>query len=60
MKMIPILLFLSDFWLGIINQKNVRHLKKKRSEELMSIARGILKYGEAFACRKMKKKIDFY
>ena len=34
--------------------------KKKMSEELMSIARGILKDGEVFACRKMKKEIDFY
>ena len=30
------------------------------SEELMSIARCILKDGEVFACRKMKKEIDFY
>ena len=28
MKMILILLFMSDFWLGIINLKNAKHIKK--------------------------------
>ena len=28
MKMVLILLFLSDFWLGILNLKNAKHLKK--------------------------------
>ena len=28
MKMIIILLFLSHFWLGILNLKNVKHLKR--------------------------------
>ena len=30
MKMILILLFLSDFWLGILNSKNAKHLKKDK------------------------------
>ena len=29
MKMILILLFLSDFWLGIVNLENAKHLKKR-------------------------------
>ena len=38
MKMILVLLFLSDFWLGILNLKNAKNLKQKISEELMPIA----------------------
>ena len=38
MKMILILLFLSDFWLGILNLKNVKNLKRNISKELMPIA----------------------
>ena len=34
--MILILLFLSDFWLGILNFKNAKHLKEI-GEELMPI-----------------------
>ena len=30
MKMILILLFMSDIWLGVIKLKNAKHLKKKR------------------------------
>ena len=30
MKMILILLFMSDFWLGVVKLKNAKHLKKKR------------------------------
>ena len=39
MKMILILLFLSDFWHGIINLKTVKHLKNKKkiTEKLMPI-----------------------
>ena len=37
MKMILIPLFISDFWLGLINLKHAKHLKKI-SEELMPIA----------------------
>ena len=29
MKMILKLLFISDFWLGVTNLKNVKHLKKR-------------------------------
>ena len=32
-----ILIFMSDFWLGIVDLKNTKHLKKI-SEELMPIA----------------------
>ena len=38
MKMIVILLFLLDFWLGILNLKKRKALKRKISEELMPIA----------------------
>ena len=38
MKKILIILFLSDFWLGILNLKNTENLKKKLNEELMSVA----------------------
>ena len=37
MKMIHILLFLSDFWVGILNLKNANNFKKI-SEELTPIA----------------------
>ena len=36
--MILILLFLPDFWFDILDLKNIKHLKKKLSEELMPIA----------------------
>ena len=38
MKTILVLLFLSDFWLGILDLKNAKNLKQKISEELMPIA----------------------
>ena len=38
MKMILILLFLSDFWHGITNLKTAKHLKKRITEKLMPIA----------------------
>ena len=37
MKMIQILLFLSDFWLVLLNLKNAKNLKKKISEELVPV-----------------------
>ena len=38
MKMILVLLFLSDFWLGILNLENAKNNKKKKiTEELMPI-----------------------
>ena len=33
-----LLLFLSDFWLGILNLKNAKNLKRKTNEEIMPIA----------------------
>ena len=47
MKMILISLFLSDFWLGILNLKNTKKLEKDKR---------ILKDGGIFACLKMRKK----
>ena len=35
--MILMLLFISVFWLGILNLKSVKHLKKELNEELMPI-----------------------
>ena len=46
---------LSDFWLGIENLKNAKHLKKKISEELIPITRHPKRWW-IFACQKMKKK----
>ena len=38
MKIILVLLFLSDFWLGILNLENAKNNKKKKiTEELMPI-----------------------
>ena len=38
MKIILVLLFLSDFWLGILNLENAKNKKKKKiTEELMPI-----------------------
>ena len=37
MKMILILLFLTDFWLELLALKNVKHFKKMISEELIPI-----------------------
>ena len=51
--MIPIRLFLSDMWFGILNFKNAKHLKKELNEELM---RCILIDGGIGACQKMRKK----
>ena len=30
MMMILLLLFKSDFWLGVVNLKNIKHLKKDK------------------------------
>ena len=38
MKMILKLLFTSELWLGILNLKNTKHLKKKLKKELMLVA----------------------
>ena len=39
MKMILRLLFMSDFWLGVVTLKNAEHLKKdKRGINVYSIA----------------------
>ena len=38
MKMILKLLFISDFWLGILNLKTHKALKKELNEELVLIA----------------------
>ena len=37
MRMTLTLLFMSDFWLGIINLKNANRLKKDINEELMNV-----------------------
>ena len=52
MKMILILLFMSHFWLGLMNLINAKHLKKKDNQRI----NGLLKDGEIFACQKMRKK----
>ena len=57
MKFILILLFLSDFWLGILNLRNAKLSKKDEevSEELMPRAWHPKRCG-IFACQKVRKK----
>ena len=52
MQMMLKLLFISDFWLGKLNLKNVKHLKKEFNENLMLI----MLHPRIFACQKMRKK----
>ena len=52
-KIILILLFLSDFWLGILDLKNTKNLKK---DECRINANSVVKDGRTFACQKMRKK----
>ena len=42
MKMILILLFWSDFWLGILNLKNAKNLKKIKAKNLKNIYKRII------------------
>ena len=46
------LLFILDFWLGKLNLKNVKHLKKEFNENLMLI----MWHPRIFACQKIRKK----
>ena len=56
-----ILLFISDFWLGILNLKNVKHLKKMISEELMQIVQHPKRWWNFCMSEGEKKnKTDFY
>ena len=55
-KMILILLFLSDFWLGILNSKNA--LKKELNEELMPIAWHLKRWWNFCVSKDEKKEID--
>ena len=55
MKKILILLFMSLFWLAVVNLKNAKHFKKdKIKNECLYLA--ILKDNGIFACQKMRKK----
>ena len=58
MKMILRLLFLSDFYFGISNLKNAKHLKKDISEELMLVAWYPNKWWDWCISEDEKKKID--
>ena len=57
MKMILSLFFISNFWIGVVTLKNVKHLKKI-NKELMPVAGHPKRWkdGKFFACQKMKKK----
>ena len=55
--MILILLFLSDFWLGIFNLKIVKHLKKI-CEESMSIAWNPKRWWTFCVIEDKKKEIE--
>ena len=50
MKLILMLLFLSDFWLSILNLKNIKKLKKDKQ---IINANSV---GRIFAYQKMRKK----
>ena len=54
MKIILKLLFMLDFWLGVINLKNANHLKNI-TKELMPVAWHPTNGGIG-ACQKMTKK----
>ena len=58
MKKILILLFLSDFWLGIVNLKKRKALKKKISEELMKIAWHPKRWWNCCMSENEKKEIE--
>ena len=58
MKKILILLFLSDFWLGIVNLKKRKALKKKISEELMKIVWHPKRWWNCCMSENEKKEIE--
>ena len=58
MKMILILLFMSDFWLGLMNLKNAKHLKKKITKELMPIAWHLKRWWNFCLLENEKKEIE--
>ena len=58
MKKILILLFLSDFWLGIVNLKKRKALKKKISEELMKTAWHPKRWWNCCVSENEKKEIE--
>ena len=58
MKTILMLLFLSDFWLGILHLKNVRYLKKELNEELIPVAWHPSKLRDWCVSDYDKKEID--
>ena len=49
------LLFTSDSWLGKLNLKSAKNVKKYINEELMPIVTYPKKW-RSFACQKMRKK----
>ena len=52
------ILFMSDFWLGIRNLKNVKHLKKESNEELMPVAWHPNRWWDCCLSEDEKKEID--
>ena len=54
----PCILFMSDFWLGIRNLKNVKHLKKESNEELMPVAWHPNRWWDCCLSEDEKKEID--
>ena len=58
MKMILILLFMSDFRLGLMNLKNAKHLKKKITKELMPIAWHLKRWWNFCLLENEKKEIE--
>ena len=57
-KMIQILLFLPDFWFGILNLIKPKELKKKTSEELMPVSWHLNRWWNFFLLEDEKKEIE--
>ena len=56
--MILVLLFMSDFWLGILNLKNAKYLEKELNEELISVAWHPNRWWDWCVSEDEKKEID--
>ena len=51
------LLFMSDFWVGILNLQNAKNYKKKISEELMLVAWQPSRWWDWWVSEDQKKEI---
>ena len=58
MKIILMLLFLSDFWLSIVNLKKLKSLKKELNKESMLVVRHPKKWLNFCMSKDEKKEIE--